>query len=43
MKHYEQTGYLSIRDIRIPSEQHLKKGVACIECIQEIPCNPCVD
>lgn len=26
----------------IPSEERLKKGrVACIECVQEIPCNPC--
>lgn len=26
----------------IPSEERIKKGpVACIECAQEIPCNPC--
>lgn len=26
----------------IPSDKRLKKGrVACIECVQEIPCNPC--
>jgi len=43
MKQYEQKGYLSLEDIQIPSDKHLKKGVACIECIQEIPCNPCVD
>ena len=43
MKQYEQKGYLNLEDIKIPSEKHLKKGVACIECIQEIPCNPCVD
>ena len=43
MKQYEQKGYLTLEDIKIPSKKHLKKGVACIECIQEIPCNPCVD
>ena len=27
-----------------PSEDRIRKGaVACIECAQEIPCNPCVD
>ena len=27
-----------------PSENRIKRGaVACIECAQEIPCNPCVD
>ena len=26
----------------IPSEERMKKGrVAVIECVQEIPCNPC--
>ena len=26
----------------VPSENRIKKGpVACIECVQEIPCNPC--
>ena len=26
----------------MPSEERIKKGsVACIECAQEIPCNPC--
>ena len=26
----------------VPSEARMKKGrVACIECVQEIPCNPC--
>lgn len=25
-----------------PSEERIKKGrVACVECVQEIPCNPC--
>ena len=43
MKQYEKTGVLSIDDLKIPSEKQLKKGVAITECIQEIPCNPCVD
>ncbi len=26
----------------MPSEERMKKGrVACVECVQEIPCNPC--
>ena len=26
----------------VPSKERIKKGpVACIECVQEIPCNPC--
>jgi Fe-S-cluster-containing hydrogenase component 2 len=41
-----QTGYLSEEEIKngpgIPSESRRKKGpVAVIECIQDIPCNPC--
>ncbi len=43
MKNYEKDGVLSTKDILIPTEEQLKKGVAVIECIQEIPCNPCVD
>jgi len=43
MKCYEKTGVLSTEDLSIPSENHLRKGVAVAECIQEIPCNPCVD
>lgn len=43
MKEYEKTGVLSIEDLRPPSEEQLKKGVAVIECVQNIPCNPCVD
>jgi Fe-S-cluster-containing hydrogenase component 2 len=26
-----------------PSKKQLEKGVAILECVQEIPCNPCVD
>ena len=43
MKEYERTGVLTLKDLRLPTEKQLKKGVALIECIQEIPCNPCVD
>ena len=26
----------------VPSEARMRKGrVACVECVQEIPCNPC--
>lgn len=42
IKKYEKTGVLSIDNLRLPTEDQLKKGVAIIECIQEIPCNPCV-
>jgi len=43
MKPYERTGVLSVKDLMIPSEKQLEKGVAITECVQEIPCNPCVD
>jgi Fe-S-cluster-containing hydrogenase component 2 len=43
MKEYEKTGVLSVKDLQMPSKKHLEKGVAILECIQEIPCNPCVD
>ena len=43
MHNYEKTGVLSKKDITLPSKKQLEKGVAIIECIQEIPCNPCVD
>ena len=43
MHEYEKTGILSKKDLQIPSETQLEKGVAILECIQEIPCNPCVD
>ena len=33
-----RTGRLS----GVPSEARMRRGrVACIECVQEIPCNPC--
>lgn len=40
---YEQTGVLSLSDLQLPTEKQMKGGVAITECIQEIPCNPCVD
>ncbi|MCU0850775.1 MAG: 4Fe-4S binding protein [Candidatus Thermoplasmatota archaeon] len=42
MHQYEKTGILCTKDFQIPSEEQLKKGVAILECVQEIPCNPCV-
>ena len=33
---------MSINDLSLPTDDQLKKGVAIIECIQEIPCDPCV-
>ena len=44
MPEYIRTGVLSKDDLlQVPSEKQLEKGVAFIECVQEIPCNPCVD
>jgi Fe-S-cluster-containing hydrogenase component 2 len=43
MGDYEKTGILSIKDLQVPTKKQLEKGVAILECIQEIPCNPCVD
>ncbi len=43
MHNYEKNGVLSKKDLELPSKEQLEKGVAIIECVQEIPCNPCVD
>lgn len=43
MREYEKTGVLSFTDLQIPTKKQLEKGVAILECVQEIPCNPCVD
>ncbi len=43
MNVYEQTGVLTVDDLVLPSKKQLEKGVAITECIQQIPCNPCVD
>jgi len=41
---YEETGILELDDLlQIPSEEQMQRGVAVAECIQRIPCNPCVD
>ena len=41
-----QNGYLTIEELKefgmLPSDERFAKGaVAVVECIQEIPCNPC--
>jgi Fe-S-cluster-containing hydrogenase component 2 len=43
MREYEKNGILSTKDLHVPSKKQLEKGVAILECVQEIPCNPCVD
>lgn len=43
IRKFEQTGVLSEKDLILPSKKQLENGVAITECIQEIPCNPCVD
>jgi len=43
MKDFEKNGILSQKDLVLPTKNHLKKGVVISECIQDIPCNPCVD
>jgi len=43
---YIDNGFLEIDELgeRLPSEERLEKGaVAVLECIQQIPCNPCQD
>ena len=40
---YERDGILDIKLLKLPSQKQIEKGVAIIECIQNIPCNPCVD
>jgi Fe-S-cluster-containing hydrogenase component 2 len=43
IKEFERTGLLTSKDLILPTEKQLKKGVAISECIQLIPCDPCVD
>ncbi|MCK5147374.1 4Fe-4S binding protein [bacterium] len=44
MSDYLKNGYLTLEDISPPDMERLEKGpVAVIECVQEIPCNPCSD
>ncbi len=41
---YLEDGVLCLEDIQVPPEERFSKGpVAVVECVQEIPCNPCVD
>lgn len=41
---YINDGILELKDIHVPSRERYEKGaVAVVECVQEIPCNPCVD
>lgn len=41
---YLVDGILALDDFRKPTRERLQKGrVAIIECVQHIPCNPCVD
>jgi Fe-S-cluster-containing hydrogenase component 2 len=42
IKGYENTGVISLKDINLPSDEQLHRGVVIIECIQNIPCDPCV-
>jgi Fe-S-cluster-containing hydrogenase component 2 len=42
IKEYEKTGTLCLDDLTLPNDEQLKKGVAIIECVQKIPCDPCV-
>ena len=43
MQDYEKTGILTLKDLKLPIKKQLEKGVAILECIQEIPCDPCVE
>jgi Fe-S-cluster-containing hydrogenase component 2 len=39
-----EDGIVRMEDIQLPTEERFNKGpVIVIECVQEIPCNPCVD
>ncbi|MEA1994308.1 MAG: 4Fe-4S binding protein [Euryarchaeota archaeon] len=41
---YKEDGVLSTAKLNLPSEKRLKRGpVAILECIENIPCDPCVD
>lgn len=48
IRHYEKTGILTNADLAklhlLPSNQRCQKGpVVIVECVQEIPCDPCAD
>ena len=41
---YLKEGIVVLEELQLPSGDRLQKGpVAIIECVQKIPCNPCVD
>ena len=41
---YLEDGVLEIEDVQVPTEERFQEGpVVVVECVQEIPCNPCVD
>ncbi len=43
MTDHRCTGVLDKKDVKKPSETRLKKGpVVVVECVENIPCNPCV-
>ena len=42
MREYEKTGILKEKDLMLPTKKQLERGVAILECVQDIPCNPCV-
>ncbi|MGM0510064.1 MAG: 4Fe-4S dicluster domain-containing protein [Thermoplasmatota archaeon] len=40
---YKNTGVVEKEDIQVPSDERLSEGpVVIIECVENIPCNPCV-
>lgn len=46
MNRYEATGVLTLEQLKskLPPKERFEKGpVAIIECVQKIPCDPCVD
>lgn len=43
MSSYEETGILTPENLKLPPKERFKRGpVAIIECVQSIPCDPCV-
>ena len=43
MSDYKSTGILDKEDLQIPDDERLKEGpVVIMECVENIPCNPCV-
>jgi Fe-S-cluster-containing hydrogenase component 2 len=41
---YLQDGVVALTELQLPDAKRLDKGpVVVIECVQEIPCNPCVE